>query len=81
MKQNAQTVTVSVQDNGIGMTEEVRAHIFEKFFQGDPSREKKGYGIGLAIVSRILQLCNGTITVQSEKNQGSTFSVTLPRKN
>ena len=75
-----QTVTVEVRDNGIGMTEEVRAHIFEKFFQGDPSRKKKGYGIGLAIVSRILQLCNGRIEVESEVNRGSAFRVTLPRK-
>ena len=71
-------VTVEVEDNGIGMTEEVRQHVFEKFFQGDPSRARKGYGVGLAIVSRVVQLCHGSVEVESEKDGGSLFRVTLP---
>lgn len=71
-------VTVEVQDNGIGMTDDVRHHIFEKFFQGDPSHGKKGYGVGLAIVSRVVQLCHGSVTVESTKGIGSTFRVVLP---
>ena len=71
-------VTVEVEDNGIGMTEEVRQHVFEKFFQGDPARDKRGYGVGLAIVSRVVQLCHGSVEVESEKDGGSLFRVTLP---
>ena len=71
-------VTVLVIDNGQGMSEEVRAHIFEKFFQGDPSRAKRGNGIGLAVVKRVVTLCGGSVEVESEIGQGSTFRVTLP---
>ena len=71
-------VTVEIEDSGIGMTEEIRRHVFEKFFQGDPSRGKTGYGIGLAIVSRVVQLCHGSVEVESEKDRGSTFRVRLP---
>ena len=73
-------VTVEVEDNGIGMSEETCHHIFEKFFQGDPSRGRKGYGVGLAIVHRVVALCQGHVEVQSEENKGSLFRVTLPRK-
>ena len=75
-----QTVTIEIEDNGIGMTEEVRQHVFEKFFQGDPSRGRKGYGIGLAVVSRVVELCRGHIEVESRENEGSIFRVTLPRR-
>ena len=72
------SVTVEIEDNGIGMTDEVRRHVFEKFFQGDPSHGKKGYGVGLAIVSRVVQLCRGSVEVESEKDRGSIFRITLP---
>jgi signal transduction histidine kinase len=73
-------VTVTVTDNGIGMTEEVREHIFEKFYQGDASHHRTGYGIGLPMVKRAVTLCGGEIDVQSEVGKGSTFTVRLPRK-
>ncbi|MBQ7335181.1 MAG: HAMP domain-containing histidine kinase [Clostridia bacterium] len=71
-------VTVQIADTGIGMTEEVKNHIFEKFYQGDPSHHRKGYGIGLTLVDRVVKLCGGSIRVDSETNRGSTFTVTLP---
>ena len=74
------TVTVEIEDNGIGMSEETCRHVFEKFFQGDPSHGRKGYGVGLAIVHRVIALCQGRVEVQSEENKGSLFRVTLPRK-
>ncbi len=80
MSLGERTVTVEVEDNGIGMTEDVRKHVFEKFFQGDPSRGRKGYGIGLAIVSRVVALCCGSVEVESCENRGSVFRVTLPRR-
>ena len=71
-------VFFSVRDEGPGMSEEVQSHVFEKFYQGDNSRGTVGYGLGLALVKRIVTLCNGSLTVQSELGQGSTFGVMLP---
>ncbi len=71
-------VSVTILDSGIGMTEEVRAHVFEKFYQGDPSHAKKGYGIGLAVANRVVLLCGGRIDVESEIGKGSRFTVMLP---
>ncbi len=72
--------TVSVADTGIGMDEETQRHIFEKFYQGDKSHARSGYGIGLAIVGRVVNLCNGTVEVQSSLGEGSVFTVRLPVK-
>ncbi len=71
-------VTVSVRDTGCGMDEETKAHIFDKFYQGDKSRSSAGNGLGLAIVRKIVQLSGGSIDVVSAPGQGSTFTVTLP---
>ena len=73
-------VTVSVTDSGIGMSDEVKSHIFEKFSQGDPSHHAKGYGIGLTLVARVVHLCRGEIRVKSREGEGTTFTVTLPRE-
>lgn len=71
-------VTVTISDTGEGMSEDVKRHIFEKFYQGDQSHTRDGNGIGLTIVSRILYLCRGKIEVDSQPGNGSTFTVTLP---
>ncbi len=71
-------ISVTVEDTGIGMTEAVMEHIFEKFYQGDPSHSKQGYGVGLATVRRALDLCGGKIEVRSQVGNGSAFTVTLP---
>lgn len=71
-------IAVSVSDTGIGMTPEVQAHIFDKYYQGDLSRQTKGLGLGLSIVRRILTLCGGRISVQSTPGEGSVFQVLLP---
>lgn len=72
------TAVVSIRDTGEGMTEEVRKHIFEKFYQGDQSHNGSGNGIGLNIVGRILELCGGDIEVESTPGEGSCFTVRLP---
>ena len=78
LKADGDAVTVVISDNGIGMDEDTRAHIFDKFYQGDTSHAGDGNGIGLTIVSRVLVLCKGKIEVESEVGAGSRFSVTLP---
>lgn len=68
---------VIIEDNGIGMTEEDRKHIFEKFYRADASRTTEGHGLGLAIVKRIVELHKATITVESAKTVGTKFTVVL----
>ena len=72
-------VTFTIQDNGIGMDENTKAHIFDKFYQGDTSRSKAGNGLGLVIAKRITELHGGSIEVQSELGKGSKFSIWLPK--
>lgn len=72
---------VCFQDTGIGMTREVQAHIFDKFYQGDISHAKKGNGLGLALVQQIVTLHGGFIELESQPNLGSCFQVHLPIKN
>ena len=65
----------TIQDEGLGMDEETKSRIFDKFFQGDTSRARSGNGLGLPLVKRIVDLCGGKILVQSEPGNGSTFTV------
>jgi len=68
-------VEVGVRDNGVGMTEEVQKKIFMPFFT---TKEKRGTGMGLEVVSRIVSSHEGRTTVESEPGKGSTFIVMLP---
>jgi len=70
-------VTVTVSDTGIGMAEETKAHIFDKFYQGDTSRKSQGNGLGLSICKEIIRKCGGEITVESSLGSGSVFLVKL----
>ena len=78
LRANRDAVTVTVSDTGCGMDENTQKHIFEKFYQGDPSHAGDGNGIGLTIVGRILVLCHGSVHVDSRPGMGSRFTVTLP---
>lgn len=77
--EQTECVVVSIRDHGCGMTPEVQAHIFEKFYQGDTSRRSMGNGLGLALVKRIVELSQGVIEVDSAPGEGSTFRVILPK--
>ncbi|WP_430785480.1 ATP-binding protein [Virgibacillus flavescens] len=73
----------SIEDSGVGIPEEDIPFVFERFYKADKSRarnkEKKGTGLGLAIAKNIIDAHNGTITVKSKLNEGTTFTFKIPR--
>ncbi|MGN1118717.1 MAG: sensor histidine kinase [Oscillospiraceae bacterium] len=81
LRQNGGALEVTIKDNGEGMSEDVQKHIFEKFYQADTSRKAEGNGLGLALVKRIVDLCSGEISVESEPGKGAEFRVSLPFDN
>lgn len=75
-KVNEDMVELFVEDTGRGMSEEVRTHIFERFYKGDTFVQ--GTGLGLSICQTIINRFNGTINVSSKEGEGSRFSILLP---
>jgi len=69
---------VTVADNGIGMDDEAKKRLFDKFYQGDKSRSTEGNGLGLTLAKRIAELQKGTISVESKPGKGAVFTVMLP---
>jgi two-component system sensor histidine kinase VicK len=76
-------VEISIEDSGPGISKDDLPHIFERFYQVDPSRKGgalHGTGLGLAIANEIVQAHDGKIEVCSDAGQGCTFVVNLPVK-
>ena len=78
LKKYEEEAVFTIRDNGIGMSEEVKSHIFDKFYQGDTSHAKEGNGLGLALVKKILDNSHCRIDVESKEGEGATFSVHIP---
>jgi signal transduction histidine kinase len=77
---DADRAWVEVKDNGIGMTPQQQAHIFEWFYRAPEARqvESQGMGLGLALVHRLLEALGGRIEVDSSPGSGSVFRACLP---
>lgn len=76
------SVLVSVRDSGVGLTDEQRSQVFERFYRIDPSRSRAlgGAGIGLAIARALAEAMDGRVWAESDgPGTGSTFFVSLPR--
>lgn len=74
------TVEISVSDTGIGIELEKVPHLFDRFYQIEKSELQPGTGIGLSIAKELAELHEGTITVESQKERGSTFAIILPSR-
>jgi len=79
LPENRILFTITVCDNGIGMSPEFQSHLFEPFMQENRNdiSATRGTGLGLAIVKKMVDAMNGTIHVESEKGKGSSFIVSI----
>ncbi len=77
-RQGKDNITIQVADNGCGISPDDLPHVFKPFYRGENSQLEISSGIGLSLVYQIVQAMNGSITVKSEVNKGSVFTVTLP---
>ncbi|GHU41394.1 two-component sensor histidine kinase [Bacilli bacterium] len=76
-------IITSVADRGLGICEEDKAHVFERFFRADKARNREigGTGLGLSIIANIAQIYHGSVSVESELGKGSVFTLVLPKAN
>ena len=72
-----QTVTIEVEDTGKGIPADERERVFERFYRGSATLETEGFGLGLSIAKRMVDVMGGQIGVRSEPGVGSTFWVRL----
>lgn len=69
---------ITIRDTGIGMTGEQVSRMFERFYRADKAHTTRGFGLGLPVVARVIDLHHGEIGVTSEINQGTTITISLP---
>lgn len=74
------SISIIIKDEGMGMQQEQLQRIFRKFYQTDLGKTKGGNGLGLNIAKRIIELHHGNIQAESKINQGTSFTVSLPKK-
>ena len=73
-------ISISFQDNGIGISKKDQRHVFERFYRVSTGniQNVKGFGLGLNYVAQVMNLYKGTIEVKSQLNEGSTFTIYFP---
>jgi signal transduction histidine kinase len=71
-------IVAKISDNGPSIPPDKIEKIFEKFYQGDRSRATEGNGLGLALVKRVVDLCNGSVRVENLYEGGVCFNIELP---
>ena len=69
---------IRLSDDGVGMSETDKKHLFTLFYRGEQEKMAEGHGIGMTLVQRIIQLHEGNIAVHSEQGRGTTFVIELP---
>jgi signal transduction histidine kinase len=74
-----ETIIIEVADTGIGIEDDFLPQLFESFSRAEDATGREGSGLGLPITKRLTELMGGTIEVESEKGEGTTFTVRLPR--
>ncbi len=81
IRQDGTDAVMTVADTGVGIADEDQAHMFERFYRVDKARSRAlgGTGLGLAICKSIVEAHGGTLTFASKFNQGTTFTVRIPR--
>lgn len=78
---DSKNLHIEVSDEGIGIPDDEKGHMFERFFRSKNATNIQGTGLGLNIVARYLEVMNGKIDFKSELNKGTTFFVTIPHEN
>lgn len=76
-------LVIRIKDTGVGIAKEDLPHIFDRFFRGEQSRTKEkvsGFGLGLSLSKRIIEIHKGTVEVESVLGKGTTFAIRLPLK-
>lgn len=69
---------IKVRDSGIGVPPEDLPHLFDRFYQGEDGQRVRGTGIGLALTQEFVELHNGSISVESQEGEGTTFNIKIP---
>ena len=75
---NKDQFTLSVKDNGIGISEEDKQHLFERFFRAKNAINIQGTGLGLHIIAKYVELMNGNIEIESELEKGTSITIQIP---
>ncbi len=73
-----QSISIAVQDLGVGISDKDRPYVFDRFYRGDPSRSQAGAGLGLSFARAVARTHGGDITVESSGPSGATLKVELP---
>ncbi|WP_057767869.1 sensor histidine kinase [Cytobacillus praedii] len=82
LKKDQNSLTICIQDNGIGLTKETQQNLFNRYYRGTTTEQKsEGTGLGMAIVKSLIEAHEGVIEVESVIQQGTTFTIILPINN